>query len=360
MPLVGVGRDREIEWTVRGLPARSRDQTRPRLGLLRRRPRGRGRGRLAQLDPVSLALEWIRGQDRLAPLIVAIEPVPVDVRPRARRACRGSSGSRASRRGPSGARAARHPRPRARSAAPMPEEDRRGSDLDEHPMTLRPHRADGLDKPHGLAQMTAPVRGARPVGGGRHRPRHAGHHGIAAGRCTTSAAACSKASSTGSMSGECDGVGDRQARVSMPAASNSRTTARTHALAPEMTTRSGPLTAAIARLAAYGATEAFTPRLLREDGRHLPALGAEPPQPAARGDELQSVLEAHHARDARGGVLAEAVAQHRRRLDAPRPPQLRERVLEGEDGRLRVRGLVEEQRRRHASGTSPSRRRLVQ
>ena len=79
-----------------------------------------------------------------------------------------------------------------------------------------------------------------------------------------------------------------------------------------MTTLLGPFTAAIDDLA--------SPRRDRR-ARRAPRRRSPPPsrrraagahQAAARGDQRQPVLEAEHAGDAGGDVLADAVAQHRR------------------------------------------------
>ena len=107
-----------------------------------------------------------------------------------------------------------------------------------------------------------------------------------------------------------------------------------------------------------------------DDGGHASSRRRTPPpsrrrrqrlhQPAARGDQPQRVLELEHAGDARRHVLADAVAQHRRRLDAPRPPQLGQRVLQREQRRLRVlrlgRGGPRAPSRPRASGTSSTSR----
>ena len=58
-------------------------------------------------------------------------------------------------------------------------------------------------------------------------------------------------------------------------------------------------------------------------------------QPAALGDEPQRVVERETAAEARRDVLADAVADHRVRRDAPVHQQSRERVLDDEEGRLR-------------------------
>ena len=59
-------------------------------------------------------------------------------------------------------------------------------------------------------------------------------------------------------------------------------------------------------------------------------------------------------------VLADAVAEHRRRLDAPGPPQLGERVLQREQRRLRVGGLVEGRGLDPAPGYSTAQQRPLQ
>ena len=62
-------------------------------------------------------------------------------------------------------------------------------------------------------------------------------------------------------------------------------------------------------------------------------------QRAARGHEAQRTLQREDACQRRRHVLADAVAKHRVRLNAPRHPETRQRVLDDEECRLRVAGL---------------------
>ena len=81
-----------------------------------------------------------------------------------------------------------------------------------------------------------------------------------------------------------------------------------------MTTLSGPLTAAIGHPAARRARAAAATRASRAgtDG-HRPPARQRLHQPPARGDQREPVLQAEHAGDAGGDVLAHAVPGHRRR-----------------------------------------------
>ena len=76
----------------------------------------------------------------------------------------------------------------------------------------------------------------------------------------------------------------------------------------------------------------------RADAEHC-AGGHGLHQARAARDEHESVVEVEGAADARGDVFADAVADHRIRLHAPRHPELRQRVLDREQRRLRDRGL---------------------
>jgi hypothetical protein len=64
-------------------------------------------------------------------------------------------------------------------------------------------------------------------------------------------------------------------------------------------------------------------------------------QATAHGNQSQRVLELHHSGNARRHILAHAVAQHCRRRDPPRTPQLRQRPFHRKQRRLRVAGLLQ-------------------
>ena len=68
-------------------------------------------------------------------------------------------------------------------------------------------------------------------------------------------------------------------------------------------------------------------------------------EPPAQRHERQRVVEREHAGQTRGRVLAHAVADQRGRLDAPRAPELRERVLDEEERGQLQRGALEALRR---------------
>ena len=73
----------------------------------------------------------------------------------------------------------------------------------------------------------------------------------------------------------------------------------------------------------------------REHDGHLAASLDALHQPRPLGDQRQAVFEAHHAGDAGGRVFADAVPEHDVRRDAPRLPQLGQRILQREQRRLR-------------------------
>ncbi|KFB71267.1 MAG: hypothetical protein AW09_003595 [Candidatus Accumulibacter phosphatis] len=64
-------------------------------------------------------------------------------------------------------------------------------------------------------------------------------------------------------------------------------------------------------------------------------------QAAARGHQPEGVGEAHHFGQAERGVLADAVADHRRRADAPTDPQARQCVFDDKQRRLDDPGLLQ-------------------
>jgi hypothetical protein len=74
-------------------------------------------------------------------------------------------------------------------------------------------------------------------------------------------------------------------------------------------------------------------------GEHHPGLGMIAHERATHLHQPQRVFERQDVREAGGDVFAEAVADHRARFDAPRSPELRQRVFDGEQRRLRDRGI---------------------
>jgi hypothetical protein len=93
--------------------------------------------------------------------------------------------------------------------------------------------------------------------------------------------------------------------------------------------------------------------LLRQgDGQHG-ALRQLLHQPPADGDQRQGVLQGEDAGQASGHVLAEAVPEHRLRPHAPLHPETRQRVLDGEEGRLGETGLLEEPARAFPRESAP-------
>ena len=93
---------------------------------------------------------------------------------------------------------------------------------------------------------------------------------------------------------------------------------------------------------AVGRNELPNPRLVLEDGDHRAAVREVTHQLASRRHQVQRILEAEDTRRARGRILTDRVPDHRVGLDAPRAPELGQAVLDGEDRRLGVRGVVDE------------------
>ncbi len=81
---------------------------------------------------------------------------------------------------------------------------------------------------------------------------------------------------------------------------------------------------------------------LRHRQRHHPAARRQRlHQPAARRDQRRRVRQIHHPADTGGGIFADAVPDHHIGAHAPMPPQHRQRILDREQGRLGVAGLIE-------------------
>ncbi len=79
----------------------------------------------------------------------------------------------------------------------------------------------------------------------------------------------------------------------------------------------------------------------RRHGDHAAGGGHRLHQPGAGGDQPHGVLQREQPADRGGDDLADAVADQDARLDAPAEPELRGGVLQGEQRRLRVAGLVD-------------------
>ena len=112
----------------------------------------------------------------------------------------------------------------------------------------------------------------------------------------------------------------------------------------------GPLTAASARPPPSSGTQLG----LRQRDREHRARRHRGHQPAALGDQRQGVREREDAGQAGRHVLADAVADHRRRPHAPGHPEPGQRVLDGEQ-----RGLGEAVRSGAASVRHPPRNRTA-
>ena len=85
--------------------------------------------------------------------------------------------------------------------------------------------------------------------------------------------------------------------------------------------------------------QAFDPLGGGEHRDHPTAGRQTTEQPAALGHQQRAVLEAEHARDTGRRVLADAVAQHHVRFEAPRLPEPGQAHLHREQGGLGVGGV---------------------
>ena len=80
---------------------------------------------------------------------------------------------------------------------------------------------------------------------------------------------------------------------------------------------------------------------IRENGRHRAMAGQGLHQAPALGDQRHPIIECVDSRTIGGGEFTDAVAQHRVGNDAPRPQQLYQGGLHGEQGRLGVCGFMD-------------------
>ena len=214
-------------------------------------------------------------------------------------------------------------------ATAQPGQCRLRTDFDEEPAAHVVQRREALREPHGLAQMPLPVLGdadllsnPSPV-----RLETSGMRGAPTGlprrRVSNSVE---------------DRIHQRASgtRARPPAAPRHALLAASCAGWPRRrpprrrsTTSSGPLTAAIERCRSARTGRSRTRASPAKIAAIVTARRQRLHQPAARGDQPQPVFQAEHAGDARGGVLADAVAEHGARGRCPRTPEL---------GAARIRG----------------------
>ena len=133
----------------------------------------------------------------------------------------------------------------------------------------------------------------------------------------------------------------------------------------------GPFTAATPTVSRKGATSARTRSSSAKTATIAPPSGSWPMSRPRAAMSRQRVVEVEDAGHRRGDVLADRVPRHRARLDPPRPPELRQAVLDREQRGLRVRpsgarapdlGVVavehvQQRRREHAVAGGPGARR---
>ena len=140
-----------------------------------------------------------------------------------------------------------------------------------------------------------------------------------------------------------DGRDDRRARAARrrPAAPARRASLRAKVRAPARVSERGPLKAAIVTVRSWRAINARASSSPKPTASMVPSPRAQlVHEPRAQHDDPRAFFQAEHAGDARRGDLADAVADDRRGLDAPRFPQLRQRDLHRENRRLRDLGAV--------------------
>ncbi len=313
------------------------------------RYRGRRRAGRRGLDPVPLALERIGRQRHAAPALAGVQALPVDpyagrpqspersqqvllVRPRvAPRRQRGGD------------------RPRVAAGQPAPGERRQGgagADLEERQVRLREQRAERVSEADGAPQVLDPVAGvgrlagadpaaaqAREVRQARRRQRH-----LAQARREVRQ----------------DGLHRRRVEgapgVEAPALDAERGQPAGHR--GDGVERAGEhrvLRPVDRRELDTGADERPDLRLRQAHRQH--GAGRRPlHQLAARGDEVEGILEREDAGEVGRRILAQAVPEHRARPHAPAHPQARQGGGDDKEGGLRQGGIGEALRRRAVRG----------
>ena len=123
----------------------------------------------------------------------------------------------------------------------------------------------------------------------------------------------------------------------------SPTTASSASRCPEITTRRGPLSAAMDSESVHGAMASRTSASSANTAAMPPLRGSSCMRRPRASTTAQGVGQRQHPGDVRRGQLADAVADHRGRLDAPAPPQRGHGDLVGEERRLGAAGVVDRQ-----------------
>ena len=299
---------------------------------------------VSELDPVALSLEGVGGEGDLAPGVVAVETRPVHVHAahvqlaQARQHLLPVASPLPQR---------RQPRRRAsdRTAAPSPAAPGCGPSSTNTLAALL--RAGPASPPNRTASRSVapPVRRRRSPPPSAP-PRHVRHEPQLAARGRRPAPPAARTPPASAPSAASERVRHRQRLVLTPDLLE-LPRHRLHRLAPPRD------------------HHALRP-VHRRDRHRAPVRPRSPPRPAPRAASTATIApprgsacisrpraaisrspssSAEHAGHARRHVLAHAVAHHHRGLDAPAAPQLRQRPLQREQRRLRVRRLVEQRAR---------------
>ena len=296
----------------------------------------------SRIDPEAAPLERIRRHGQRTAPVVSVDAAPVDVATRDVQATEAFEhlppvvASLAERRQPDG-------RVVDQAALAKTRQRRPWSDFQEDCRAQLLQCAHRLGKLHGAAHVCPPVRGRREVpthqpsrdvrdeGEARRCRRHAGGHLLEVVQHRLHQVRVKRVRDGEGLGSDAPGLDSRD-RVP-----NGRTLPRDNNVVGRIDCRDrdGPVRDQIEDL-----------RLAREHGTHGAPRGQRLNESSSCGHERERVLEAQNSRDAGRDVFADTVPENGGRFDAPRAPQLRERVLNREKRRLRVRRLID--RRIHA------------
>ena len=219
---------------------------------------------------------------------------------------------------------------------------RMGPDLDDQVDGLRLQCPQAVGEAHGVARMTSPVPRRRDLAGGGQRAgdvRDQSESGRRPGQVRDLAL---ERVQHRIEQRRMERVRDGQ-RLAPDSAleQRPRSPPRRRRRPPRSTVCAGPLTAPIATEPGVVARTARTSASEAIDGGHRTAGRQRLHQAAADRHQSQRIGEPEDAGDAGGDDLSDAVPDHHRRDDAPVAPEAAQRVLDGEQRRLRIRGLVE-------------------
>ena len=189
--------------------------------------------------------------------------------------------------------------------------------FEENPEAIVVQRLHAIGETDRLAHVSAPVDGVRGLAVRQRAADEVPCDGMAGGDIVTFRASASMRSSAGSMSGEC-AASDTYSRCPTTLRfANAVSTVSTARASPEMTTLSGPLTAAMATRSLNGAIAASNVLDRGEQRRHHASRRQALHQPPAPRDESQPILERKHAGRAGRGIFADGMPNDRRGGHSP-------------------------------------------